>query len=293
MLATLVDQPFTRSHWIFEEKYDGVRMLTYKEGSRVSLISRNGIDRTERYPGIAAVVASLEQDTLLLDGEVVIFDRNGVSHFQLLQQGKGTPQYAVFDCLYCNGKDLRREPLSSRREILRSISSIDHPILLSANLSNDGIKAYRIAAKRGLEGVVGKDLASIYMSRRSAAWLKVKIRHEQEFVIGGYTRPNGSRIDFGALLLGVYGDHGLEYVGKVGTGFDEQTLKTLFRKMRRLSQRTSPFVETPREPHVTFVKSKLVAQISFTEWTDDDKLRHPVFLGLRDDKNPTQVHREF
>jgi len=293
MLATLVDQPFTRSHWIFEEKYDGVRMLTYKEGSRVSLISRNGIDRTERYPGIAAVVASLKQDTLLLDGEVVIFDRNGVSHFQLLQQGKGTPQYAVFDCLYCNGKDLRREPLSSRREILQSISSIDHPILLSTNLSNDGIKAYRIAAKRGLEGVVGKDLASIYMSRRSAAWLKVKIRHEQEFVIGGYTRPNGSRIDFGALLLGVYGDHGLEYVGKVGTGFDEQTLKTLFRKMRRLSQRTSPFVETPREPHVTFVKSKLVAQISFTEWTDDDKLRHPVFLGLRDDKNPTQVHREF
>jgi bifunctional non-homologous end joining protein LigD len=293
MLATLVDQPFTRPNWIFEEKYDGVRMLTYKEGLRVSLISRNGIDRTERYPEIAAVVANLKQNTLLLDGEVVVFDKTGVSHFQLLQQGKGTPEYAVFDCLYCNGKDLRREPLSSRRKILQTISSIDHPIFLSANLSNDGIKAYRIAAKRKLEGVVAKDLASLYVSRRSASWLKVKVRHEQEFVIGGYTKPSGSRIDFGALLLGVYGDHGPEYVGKVGTGFDEQTLRTLFRKMQRLSQPRSSFVETPRERDVTFVKPKLVAQVSFTEWTADGKLRHPVFLGLRDDKDPTQVHREF
>lgn len=293
MLATLVDSPFTRPNWIFEEKYDGVRMLTYKEGSRVSLISRNGIDRTGRYPAIAAAIAKFKQDTLLFDGEVVVFDKSGISRFQLLQQGKKGAEYAIFDCLYCNGKDLRREPLSARRKILEKISFIDYPILLSAKLSDHGVKAYQIAGKRGFEGIVGKDLSSTYVSRRSSAWLKVKIHHEQEFLIAGYTKPSGSRIDFGALLLGVYGDKGLEYVGKVGTGFNHKTLQTLFHKMRRLSQRRSPFVGTPRERDVTFVKPKLVAQISFTEWTDDGKLRHPVYLGLRDDKDPKGVHREL
>jgi bifunctional non-homologous end joining protein LigD len=292
MLATLVAKPFTRPNWVFEEKYDGVRMLAYKEGSRVSLISRNGIDRTERYPEIAAAVANLKPDPLLLDGEVVVFDKNSVSRFQLLQQGKGTAQYALFDCLYCNGKDLRREPLSARRKILEKISSIDHPMLLSANLSDDGLKAYQIAGKRGFEGIVAKDLLSPYVSRRSSFWLKVKIHHEQEFVIAGYTKPSGSRVDFGALLLGVYADNGLEYVGKVGTGFDQETLQTLFHKMRPLSQHKSPFVAAPRERDVTFVNPKLVAQISFAEWTGDGKLRQPVYLGLRDDKNPKDVHRE-
>jgi bifunctional non-homologous end joining protein LigD len=292
MLATLVDKPFTRPNWLFEEKYDGVRMLSYKEGSRVSIISRNGIDRTEHYPEIAAVIAKFKQDTLLLDGEVVVFDKTGVSRFQLLQQGKGTAQYAVFDCLYHDGKDLRRQPLSVRRKLLEKLASIDHPLLLSAKLSDDGLKAYRAAAKRGLEGVVCKDLSSIYVSRRSASWLKVKVHHEQEFVIAGYTKPSGSRIDFGALLLGVYGDNGLQYVGKVGTGFDTETLQSLFQKMSRLNQHKSPFLAAPRERDVTFIKPNLVAQISFTEWTDDGKLRHPVYLGLRDDKDPKDVHRE-
>jgi bifunctional non-homologous end joining protein LigD len=292
MLATLVDQPFTRPNWIFEEKYDGVRMLSYKEGAQVSLISRNGIDRTERYPEIAAAVGKLKPDTLVLDGEVVVFDKKGVSHFQLLQQGKGTAAYAIFDCLYCDGKDLRNEPLSARRSMLGKFSSIDHPLLLSANVSNDGQKADQIARKRGLEGVVGKDLRSPYVSRRSGAWLKVKIHQEQEFVIAGYTKPSGSRIDFGALLLGVYGGKGLEYVGKVGTGFDEDTLRKLYLKMRMIRQQKSPFVETLRERDVTFVKPRLIAQISFTEWTNDGKLRHPVYLGLRDDKIPKEVRRE-
>jgi bifunctional non-homologous end joining protein LigD len=183
MLATLVDAPFTRENWIFEEKYDGVRMLAYKEGSRVSLISRNAIDRTERYTHIAESVRGLKADTLLLDGEIVVFDAKGVSRFQLLQRSEGHPQYAVFDCLYHNGRDLRRRALSERRDTLESLIQHKEPLLLSANLSCDGFEAFKIASKRGLEGVVGKNLNSFYESRRSREWLKVKVHQQQEFVI--------------------------------------------------------------------------------------------------------------
>ncbi|MGB7438383.1 MAG: non-homologous end-joining DNA ligase [Candidatus Acidiferrum sp.] len=292
MLATLVDSPFNRPNWIFEEKYDGVRMLAYKESSHVSLISRNAIDRTERYSAIAKAIQKLKPDTLLLDGEVIVFDRKGISRFQLLQQGKGTAEYAIFDCLYHDAKDLRREPLASRRKILESLTQISDPLRISTKLAPDGLKAFRIASERGLEGVVCKNLASIYESRRSREWLKVKVHQEQEFVIGGFTKPGGSRIDFGALLLGVYDKKGLHYAGKVGTGFDEETLTSLFRKFQPVIQSKSPFIEDPRERDATFLKPKLVAQISFTEWTDDGKLRHPVFLGLRDDKDPKDVRRE-
>ncbi len=292
MLATLVDAPFTRANWIFEEKYDGVRMLAYKEDSRVKLVSRNNIDRSDRYPRIAEAVGKLNADTLLLDGEVVVFDSKRVSRFQLLQQGKGKPQYAMFDCLYYNGEDLRCEPLSHRREILESVSPIPANLLLSAHLALDGLKAFKIARQRGYEGIVAKNLASYYQSRRSHDWLKVKVHHEQEFVIAGFTKPKGSRTDFGALLLGFYNGKGFHYAGKVGTGFDDETLSALRRAFRPLIQHKSPFVEKVPERDATFLKPRLVAQISFTEWTDDNKLRHPVYLGLRDDKKPTEVRRE-
>ncbi len=292
MLATLVDAPFTRANWIFEEKYDGVRILAYKEGSRVTLISRNAIDRTENYPEIARAVLALKAETLLLDGEVVVFDAKGVSRFQLLQQGKGKPEYAIFDWLYRDGKDLRREPLASRRGILESLTRLGPSLRISAKLDPDGLKAFRIASRRGLEGVVGKNLQSIYESRRSREWLKVKVHHEQEFVIGGFTKPKGTRLDFGALLLGVYDGKELHYAGKVGTGFDDETLKNLRQKFQPLIQSKSPFEELPKESDVTFLKPELVAQISFTEWTKDGKLRHPVYLGLRDDKKAKEVRRE-
>jgi bifunctional non-homologous end joining protein LigD len=292
MLATLVDAPFTRANWIFEEKYDGVRILAYKEGSRVTLISRNAIDRTENYPGIARAVLALKPETLLLDGEVVVFDAKGVSRFQLLQQGKGKPEYAIFDCLYRDGEDLRREPLASRRGSLESLTRLGPRLRISAKLDPDGQKAFRIASRRGLEGVVGKNLQSIYESRRSLEWLKVKVHHEQEFAIGGFTKPKGRRSDFGALLLGVYDHKGLHYAGKVGTGFDDETLKNLREKFQPLIQGKSPFEELPKESGVTFLKPDLVAQISFTEWTKDGKLRHPVYLGLRDDKKAKEVRRE-
>ena len=289
MLATLVDAPFARPNWIFEEKYDGVRMLAYKEGAQVSLISRNAIHRTARYPEIAAAVQKLKPKTLCLDGEVVVFDAKKVSRFQLLQQGKGVPNYAVFDCLYAEGEDLRKKALSTRRAALERFVKPSALLLLSAILSPDGLKAFQIASKRGFEGVVGKNLASIYVEKRSREWLKVKVHQEDEFVIGGFTKPTGSRQYFGALLLGVYSKNQLRYVGKVGAGFNTETLTSLHRKFRPLIRRKSPFAQVVRERDVTFLAPRLVAQLSFTEWTKDGKLRHPVYLGLRDDKKPRDV----
>jgi bifunctional non-homologous end joining protein LigD len=293
MLATLVDAPFNRANWIYEEKYDGIRILAYKESSHVSLISRNAINRTDRYPEIAQAVQKLNADTLLLDGELVIFDEKRVSRFQLLQRGKGKPAYAVFDCLYCDGKDLRRRPLAERRRVLEAQIHLTGRLQTSCKLADDGLKAFRVASQRGLEGVVAKNLASVYESRRSHEWLKFKVHQEQEFVIGGFTKPKGSRTDFGALLLGVYDNHqALRYVGKVGTGFDSATLGALYRKFQPLIRAKSPFADSVREGDVTFLKPTLVAQIAFTEWTNDGRLRHPVYLGLRDDKKATDVHRE-
>lgn len=289
MLATLVEAPFARPNWIFEEKYDGVRMLAYKEGARVSLISRNAIDRTARYPEIAAAVQKLKPKTLCIDGEIVVFDATKVSRFQLLQQGKGVPNYAVFDCLYAEGDDLRKKALSTRREALERFVKPSALLLLSAILSPDGLKAFQIASKRGFEGVVCKNLAAAYVEKRSREWLKVKVHQEDEFVIGGFTKPTGSRQYFGALLLGVYFKNQLRYVGKVGTGFNTETLASLHRKFRPLIRRESPFSQVVRERDTTFLAPRLVAQLSFTEWTKEGKLRHPVYLGLRDDKKPRDV----
>lgn len=289
MLATLVDAPFTRTNWVFEEKYDGVRMIAYKEGERVSLVSRNAINRTARYPEIASAIQKLKSRTLCIDGEIVVFDSHNISRFQLLQQGKGRPKYAVFDCLYADGQDLRKKELSLRRARLERFVEPSASILLSASLSRDGIKAFQIASRRGLEGIVCKNLSSIYVEARSRDWLKVKVHHEDEFLIAGFTKPTGSRQFIGALLLGVYSHNRLLYVGRVGTGFSVKTLASLYRKFRPLIRGKSPFASDVRERDVKFLSPKLVAQVSFTEWTKDGKLRHPVYLGLRDDKNPKDV----
>ncbi len=289
MLATLADAPFSRPDWIYEEKYDGVRILAYKEGSKVSLVSRNAIDRTARYPEIAAAVAKLKARTLLLDGEVVVFDAGKVSRFQLLQRGKGRPQYAIFDVLYANGQDLRKKPLSFRRDRLERLVHPSSTLLLSSRLARDGKKAFQIAARRGFEGIIAKDLSSIYVEGRSADWLKVKVHLEDEFVIGGFTQPGGSRSYFGALLLGVYSNGRLRYVGKVGTGFDERTLESLHGKFQKLIREKSPFAKDVRERGATFLSPQLIAQISYAEQTKDGKLRQPVYLGLRDDKTAKEV----
>ncbi len=289
MLATLVPKPFHKPGWVYEEKYDGVRLLAYKEDGRVRLLSRNGKDDTARFPKLTAAIAKLGPATLLLDGELVVFDREGVSRFQLLQQSKGEPVFAVFDCLYNDGRDLRNSALVERREILEQVVPSKGVLLLSRKLAENGFEAYNIAKRRGYEGLVAKDLSSRYVEKRSKAWLKVKARQEDEFVIAGFTAPEGARKYFGALLLGAY-EHGkLRYVGKVGTGFDERTLATLYKKFQSLVRNKPELVDPPRERNATFLAPRLVAQISYQELTADRKLRQPVFLGLRDDKRAKDV----
>jgi bifunctional non-homologous end joining protein LigD len=289
MLATLVAQPFDKPDWVYEEKYDGDRMLAYKEGAHVQLLSRSARDDTARFPTIAAAIRNLRPATLLLDGEVVVFDRHGVSHFQLLQQGKGEPTYAVFDCLFADGKDLRREPLSSRRERLEAIVSSQGVLRVSRRLARNGLEAFKIADRSGYEGLVAKDLSSPYVGARSRFWRKVKVHQEDEFVIVGYTAPAGARQNFGALLLGAHKDGRLLYVGKVGTGFDRKTLAALYAQFQPLITGARVVANPPREHDVTYLRPKLVAQIAYEELTADNKLRQPVYLGLRDDKRAKQV----
>jgi len=289
MLATLVATPFNKPGWIYEEKYDGVRLLAYKEGDRVRLLSRNDIDNTARFPAVAAAIEKLPAASLLLDGEVVVFDKKDVSRFQLLQRSEGHAAYAVFDCLYANGEDLRRKPLSQRRERLERILAGSKVLLLSRRLATNGLEAYKIAKRRGYEGVLAKDNSSPYVEKRSNFWLKVKVRQEDEFIIAGFTPPAGARKYFGALLLGGYEKGRLVYVGKVGTGFTGDTLAMLHRKFAALIRKPPTFDDPPRERNAAFLEPKLVAQISYQEWTGDRKLRQAAFLGLREDKHPKDV----
>jgi bifunctional non-homologous end joining protein LigD len=289
MLATLVPEPFHYPGWVYEEKYDGYRILAYKEGSRVTLYSRNAKDRTQTFSDVALAIGTLSDRTLLLDGEAIAFDKKLVSRFQLLQQGEVPILYAVFDCLYRNGRDLRNEALPVRRNALEeAIGDTDH-LFPSRRLEPNGLKAYDSAKRKGWEGLVGKDSSAPYLEGRSTKWLKVKIKQEEEFVIGGYTMPAGARTHFGSLLLGAHQGRDLRYVGKVGTGFTQKTLSTLHRRFQPLVRKTPPFVDPPREKGAVWLAPKLVAQITFQEWTHDWKLRQPVFLGLRDDKSPEEV----
>lgn len=290
MLATLVAEPFHKRGWVFEEKYDGDRLLAYKERDRVRLLSRNGKTRTPRFPRIAAAIASLHAQSLILDGEVVVFDRKGVSRFQLLQQDNADAVYAVFDCLFHDGKDLRHEPLSMRRAVMKTAIGSSQVLIASHRLAANGLIAFRAAKRRGYEGLVAKDPSSPYVEGRSTKWLKVKVHQEDEFVICGYTKPAGARQHFGALLLGAYSENKLHYVGKVGTGFDESSLAALYKRFQPLVRSKVALIDPPREEGVVFIAPKLVAQISFQEWTADRKLRQPVFLGLRDDKSAQDVH---
>ncbi|HXX27917.1 MAG TPA: non-homologous end-joining DNA ligase [Terriglobales bacterium] len=289
MLATLVPKAFDRAGWVYEEKYDGDRIVAYKEEKRVRLLSRNGKDRTDKFPRITSAIRNLQPVTLLLDGEIVVFDKKGVSRFQLLQRGKGEPVYAVFDCLFHAGKDLRRKPLSMRRDVLERTIGSSKVLLPSHRLATNGLKAFRTAQHCGYEGLVAKDLSAPYVAGRSTQWLKVKVHQEDEFVIAGYTKPAGSRLHFGALLLGAYGNAKLHYVGKVGTGFGQRTLAALYQRFRPLVRAQPALWDPPREKGVVFLAPRLIAQISFQEWTADKKLRQPVFLGLRDDKRPRDV----
>lgn len=289
MLATLVREPFHLPGWVYEEKYDGYRILAYKEGKRVTLLSRNNNERTETYSQVSEAVGRLTNTTLLLDGEVVAFDKKSISRFEILQGDTQQGKYAVFDCLYVDGQDLRREPLTERRRMLESVVRESRHLMVGRRLAENGLEAFQIAKKKGYEGVVAKEASAPYVEARSRYWLKVKVHQEDEFIIVGYTPPNGARKYIGALLLAGYHKGKLQYVGKVGTGFSQERLKELYQIFKKLKRATPAVVNPLRERDVTYLEPKLVAQIAYQEWTDDLKLRQPVFLGLRDDKRPEEV----
>ena len=291
MQATLSTEIPTGPRWVFEEKYDGIRALAYRTKRRVRLWSRNELDLTAGFPDIASAVAALPGGDLVLDGELVIFDQKGVSRFQLLQRrgAGGRSEYAVFDLLERDGASLLKRPLKERRGALEAVLGDRSVRRLSRRLGKNGPRAYETARQKQWEGVIAKDETSLYEPGvRSRSWLKVKVRKQSEFVIGGFTAPVGSRAHLGALLIGLYDGTRLRYAGKVGSGYTGESLADLATRLAPLRSEKSPFADAPRMNGATWVKPRLVAQIAFAEWTAGDKLRQPVFLGLRRDKSPRE-----
>jgi bifunctional non-homologous end joining protein LigD len=304
MLATLTDERFSREGWLFEPKWDGERCLVFRRGRELSLFSRNRILLNGKYPEITIAFDRQHSVSFIVDGEIVAF-KNGVTSFAKLQERmqiehpsadllRRVPVWLyLFDLLYLDGYDTRRVPLRYRKKVLRNTFEYKGSLRFTEHRETQGEAYYRKACRLGWEGVIAKDGDSEYVSRRTRDWLKFKCSKAQEFVIGGYTEPRGSRIGFGALLLGYHRGRKLVCAGKVGTGFDRDTLHRLGRKLAQLKTPLSPFAGDglPRRG-VHWVKPRLVAQVAFTEWTREGKLRHPRFLGLRDDKRPEEVVRE-
>lgn len=297
MLATLVDSPFDRRGWLFEIKWDGYRAIAEIKNHKVNLYSRNSLSLNEKYPQVVSELEKINHD-LILDGELVVLDKDGRSRFQLMQNyqktGEGNLAYYIFDLINLDGKDLREKPLEERKQKLKKILPKFKTVKYSDHIENDGVEFFQQAQKHELEGIMAKDAKSPYLDgKRTKYWLKIKTGQRQEALIAGYTQPRGSRKNFGALLLGVYKNGEFSYIGHTGTGFNEQTLSDLFSKLSKLKVEKSPFktVVKPNMP-VQWVKPKLICEVSFSEWTEDGRMRQPVFLGLREDKNAEKVIRE-
>ncbi|GAB2487562.1 ATP-dependent DNA ligase [Jatrophihabitans fulvus] len=290
-LATLTDERFSDPQWIFERKWDGIRCVAHRsaDGS-VRLTSRNDLDLTGRFPSVAAAVSAQGDGELVVDGEVVAMDGRRTS-FEKLQQG-GRPVYYVFDVLFAGGYDLRALPLRTRKKVLRDVLAFDDPLRFTAHRVGAGEQMFREACARGDEGVIAKRADTPYEGGRSKHWLKFKCVKDQELVLGGWTEPQGSRTDFGALLLGYWHGDEFRYAGKVGTGFTGHTLAEIGAALRERETDTSPFSTRVKEKGAHWARPELVAEIGFTEWTAGGMLRHPRFLGLRDDKDPREVVRE-
>ena len=295
MLATLTDKRFSDKDWIFEKKHDGVRALAYCKGKEVKIFSRNRLSFTGSYPEIVASLCGQPCDQFVIDGEIVAIEK-GVSSFAKLQQRMKTVVvvcYYVFDLLYLDGYETTHLPLLDRKQLLRKALHYDRRVRYTTHRVEKGEAYFEEACRKNWEGIIAKRADSIYVAGRSRDWLKFKCSQQQELVIVGYTDPAGKRTDFGALLVGYYSGNHLLYAGKVGTGFTAKTLQSLKKQLSALERKT-PLVQgigLPRK-NVHWVEPVLVAQIAFSEWTEDNKLRHPSFLGLREDKNPREVIRE-
>jgi bifunctional non-homologous end joining protein LigD len=294
MKAVLRDAPFSDPGWIYERKLDGIRCVAIKADRRVRLLSRNHLSLNARFP---EVVEALERDSaahFVVDGEVVAFDGAQTSFARLQQRGERDVSvfFYVFDLLHLAGHDTTALGLRTRKALLRRTLAFRGRVRLAAHRNRDGEALFRDACRKGWEGLIAKRADAPYTHGRSRDWLKLKCSAEQELVVGGYTAPRGSRTDLGALLLGYYDNGRLRYAGKVGTGFTRATLRDLAARLEPLRQDESPFADEVRERAATWVRPRLVAQIGFSEWTRDGRLRHPRFLGLRDDKAAEDVVRE-
>jgi bifunctional non-homologous end joining protein LigD len=313
MKPWLVEHPPPSGDWIYELKFDGIRAIAIKIDAKVRLVSRNGNELGARFPEVVDAVKQLPAQECVLDGEIVALDEEGRSSFQLLQarelEGKKSPVYFyVFDLLQLDGKNLTSLPLDQRKILLQKVSvEAGEPIRFSGEIGGDATVLLKEVKRRGLEGIIGKQRHSVYEpGRRSGAWIKLKCVNEQEFVIGGYTPPQGARKHFGAILVGYYSDKRLLFAGKVGSGFSAKSLAMLHKKFQTELRDSCPFADLPSKQNgqwvqgitpgemrkCTWVNPVFVCQVKFSEWTRDQKLRQPVFLGLRDDKRPTEVVRE-
>ena len=313
MKAKLVEEPPATGDWIYELKFDGIRLIGVKRDEKVSLLSRNENELTERFPEIVEAIKALPARECVIDGEVVALDEEGRSSFQLLQaremEGRKTPVYFyAFDLLQLNGKSLMSLLLEARKNILEKLcADAGDPIRYSGAIGGHAKRLLEEVKRRGLEGIIGKQRSSVYEpGRRSGAWIKLKCVNEQEFVIGGYTPPQGSRTYFGAILVGYYENKKLVFAGKVGTGFTVKSLSMLYKRFQKEARDDCPFVDLPSKQNgqwvqditpsmmrkMHWVNPVFVCEIKFAEWTRDRKLRAPVFLGLREDKNPAEVIRE-
>ena len=300
-LATLVDEVPPGTDWLHEIKYDGYRLLVTLDGGTVRMLTRKANDWTSRFPGLAPRFKRLPARQAVLDGELVVLTRQGTTSFQMLQNAihastQDELVFYAFDLLYLDGYDLRGAPLIERKELLRALFAgfpDSDALRYSDHVVGNGKAFHAQACRFGLEGIIAKRADSRYTAKRTKDWLKIKCIRRQEFVIGGYTDPKGSRTGFGALLLGVYDGGELVNVGKVGTGFDDALLRSLHARMKKMEVDASPFSNLRRRPRdVHWIRPELVAEVAFTEWTEDDNIRHPTFQGLREDKAASEVVRE-
>jgi bifunctional non-homologous end joining protein LigD len=296
MLATLTDAPFDDAGWVFEDKFDGFRMIAEIKNGKVALYSRNGKIISQSYVEVARALEGVKADAVI-DGELVAIGKDGVSHFQLLQNAlrhEAKLLYCAFDLMFVDGEDLRKQPLLVRKERLKAILPRDKLIAFSRHRKTSGTKFFAEAERKGLEGIMAKRADSPYASGgRTADWLKIKTAKRQEVVIAGFTAPRRTRPFFGALVLAVRENDAWRYIGHVGTGFSHQTLETLHAKLSKLKAASSPFPAKVKDEGVTtWVRPCLVAEVKFAEWTSKGELRQPVYLGLRADKPAKDVVRE-
>ncbi len=305
MLATLAKQAFSDPAWVFEAKLDGQRSLLWRRGPTVRLITRNEKDRTSHYPDLVGALRGKDTAPLIADGEIVAF-REDITSFSYLQQRMQNARpnaaqvaavpvlFYLFDLIWFDGYDLSALPLLARKSILHRAIVFEDPIRFSEHLEEEGELAFRSACGKGWEGLIAKRASAPYTHGRSNDWLKFKCVNEQEFVVLGWTDPRGGRSGLGALLVGYYEDGELRFAGKVGTGFDQRELAMLTSRLGALERSASPATGTKGLPRkgVHWARPELVAQVGFSEWTPDGKLRHPRYIGLRDDKRPEQVVRE-